>query len=77
MDTTTTERVEIVVNGRPYPIHPGPNTGAQIKRAGEVPPTDELDLVQNGQLVPIADDQKTPIVGHEVFLSHPPSGGSS
>jgi hypothetical protein len=77
MDTTATEWVKIQVNGKPRRIHPGVNTGAQIKHAGEVPATDELDLVRNGQLVPLADDQTLEIVGEEVFLSHPPSGGSS
>ncbi len=77
MDTTSTTPVLITVNGQPHRIQTGPQTGTRIKHQGEVPPSDELDQVVEGELIPVEDNAFVTIVGGEVFLSHPPSGGSS
>lgn len=69
--------VVITINGDDYSIHRGSRTVAEIKTAGNVPITDKLEQVINGELVPLNDNASVVIKGGEEFKSHVPSGGAS
>jgi len=69
--------VEIMINGKPYPIDRGRESVVDIKHVGQVPLADELEQVIDGKLTPLPDDGAVVIKGGEVFVSHPRSGGSS
>lgn len=69
--------VEITINGNPYQIRRGRHSVAEIKTLGNVPLTDDLEQVINGQLTLLPDDGHVVIHGQEVFASHPKTGASS
>lgn len=69
--------VTITINSKPYPIHRGRNTVAEIKTAGAVPLTDELEQDIDHKLVPLPDDGAVTIKGGEAFISHVKDGRSS
>lgn len=69
--------VTITVNNQPKQIHRGRQTVAEIKAAGGVPSTDELEQIVSGKLTPLPDDGAVTIKGGEVFISHPRDSGSS
>jgi hypothetical protein len=73
----TGPEVTITVNGEPKQIHRGSYTGAKLKETLGICASDELDQVVDGQFKPVADDDHVVIKGHEVFVSHKRSGGSS
>lgn len=69
--------VTIRVNNMPREIHRGRQTVAEIKRVGQVVPTDELSQLIDGRYVALANDGSVVIKGEEEFQSNPPAGGSS
>lgn len=69
--------VTITVNNEPKEIHRGRQTVAEIKKAGGVLLTDELEQIISGKLTPLPDDGAVTIKGGEVFISHPRDSGSS
>jgi len=69
--------VTITVDTKPYKIHRGHQTVAEIKKVAGVPLAFELEQLINGKLVPLSDDGAVTLKGGEVFLSHPKDGGAS
>ena len=72
--------VDISVDDKPYRIHRGRRTVAEIKVVGQVPTADELEQVLVDEvppLRPLADDGSITIKGGEIFISHPRDSGSS
>jgi hypothetical protein len=69
--------VTITVDTKPYRIHRGHQTVADIKKVAGVPLAFELEQLINGKLTPLADNGAVTIKGGEVFLSHPKDGGAS
>jgi hypothetical protein len=69
--------VTITVDTKPYKIHRGHQTVAQIKEIGQVPQAFDLEELIDGKLVPVGDDASVTLKGGEVFLSHPKDGGAS
>jgi hypothetical protein len=72
-----TPLVTIQINRDDYQIARGRHTVADIKRLAKVPPTDDLEQVVDGELVPLPDDGHVVIRGSETFVSHPKTGASS
>lgn len=69
--------VTITVDTKPYKIHRGHQTVAEIKTIGQVPQAFDLEELIDGKLVPLPDDGSVTLKGGEVFLSHPKDGGAS
>jgi hypothetical protein len=69
--------VTITVDTKPYKIHRGRQTVAEIKQVAGVPLAFDLEQLIDGRLTPLADDASVTIKGGEVFLSHPKDGGAS
>jgi hypothetical protein len=69
--------VTITVDTKPYKIHRGHQTVADIKKLAGVPLAFELEQLIDGKLTPLPDDGAVTIKGGEVFLSHPKDGGAS
>jgi hypothetical protein len=69
--------VTITVDTKPYKIHRGRQTVAEIKTVAGVPLAFELEQLINGKLTPLPDDGAVTLKGGEVFLSHPKDGGAS
>lgn len=69
--------VKVEINGKPKEILRGDYTGATLKVALGVPPSDELDLIVKGEFRPIGDNQEIKIKGGEKFVSHVGQGASS
>lgn len=73
----TGPEVQITVDEKPFTIHRGRRTVAEIKTAAGVPLADDLEQIEDEKLVLLADDASITIKGGEVFLSHKKSGGTS
>ncbi len=71
------ELVTITVDTKPYKIHRGRQTVADIKKLAAVPLAFELEQLVDGKLTPVPDDGSVTVKGGEVFLSHPKDGGAS
>lgn len=69
--------VQIRINNEPFTIRQGRHSVVDIKTLGHVPQTDVLAEVKDKELVRLPDDSFVVIRGHEIFKSHPRSGGSS
>ena len=69
--------VKVEINGTTKEIPRGKYTGATLKVALGVPPSDELDLIVKGEFRPIGDAQEIKINGGEKFVSHVGQGASS
>ncbi len=69
--------VTITVDTKPYKIHRGHQTVADIKKVAGVPLAFELEQLIEGKLTPLPDDGAVTLKGGEVFLSHPKDGGAS
>jgi hypothetical protein len=69
--------VTITVDTKPYRIHRGHQTVAEIKTVAGVPLAFELEQLVNGKLTPLPDDGAVTLKGGEIFLSHPKDGGAS
>lgn len=70
-------KVMVKVDGHPEHVVPGTYTVAAFKELVGVAADRELDIFENGAFEPLADDSEITIVGHEVFVSHVRTGGSS
>lgn len=76
-DDVRQDKVEIIVNDKPYQIHRGRQTVSEIKTVGQVPLAHTLVLVEGSTLKPLPDDGSVVIKGGEEFKSHPKDGGNS
>jgi hypothetical protein len=69
--------VTITVDTKPYKIHRGHQTVAEIKTVAGVPLAFELEQLIDGKLTPLPDDGAVTLKGGEIFLGHPKDGGAS
>lgn len=69
--------ITITVDTKPYKIHRGHQSVAEIKNVAGVPLAFELEQLISGKLTPLADDGAVTLKGGEIFLSHPKDGGAS
>jgi len=69
--------VGITVDGEEKQVRAGSYRVAVFKRAVGVDPTYELEELEGGKLVPLADDTHLRIRGGESFISHVRGGASS
>lgn len=69
--------VQITINDQPYDVHRGRQTVAYLKEIAGISQSYELDEVEDGRLVPLADDGAVTIKGDEVFKSNLKVGHSS
>jgi hypothetical protein len=69
--------VEVSINGKKYATHPGDNSVHHLKVLGGVPTGDILSELRGAKFVDLKDTDHVQIKGGEVFVSHPPSAGSS
>jgi len=67
----------ITIDGVAHEVHRGRQGVAYLKQVGGVPPNYELDEVEAGRLVPLADDASVTIKGGEEFKSNLKIGTSS
>lgn len=69
--------VTITIDNKPYQVHRGRQTVADLKEIAGVSQSFELDEVEDGRLVPLADDASVTIKGGEEFKSNLKVGQSS
>lgn len=69
--------VHVVVDGVKKEVREGTYIVAEFKALVGVDPTRELDEVVHGELKPLDDKAEITIKGHEQFVSHVRTGGSS
>lgn len=69
--------VTITIDNKPYQVHRGRETVAYLKEIAGIAQTFELDEVEDGRLVPLADDGSVTIKGGEEFKSNLKVGHSS
>jgi hypothetical protein len=69
--------VTVIVDGVKKEVPKGTYLVSQFKALVGVDPAKELDEVVHGQLKPLDDNAEITIKGHEQFVSHVRSGGSS
>ena len=69
--------VTVIVDGVKKEVPKGTYLVSQFKALVGVDPVKELDEVVHGQLKPLDDNSEITIKGHEQFVSHVRSGGSS
>ncbi len=69
--------VTIKIDNTSYQIHRGHQTVAYLKEIAGVSQSFELDEVEDGRLVPLADDGSLTIKGGEEFKSNLKVGHSS
>lgn len=69
--------VTVTVDGVEKIVHRGSYVVSDFKSLVGVDPARELDEVVNGQLKPLDDNARITIKGHEKFVSHVRTGGSS
>jgi hypothetical protein len=69
--------VEVTVDRVPKKVPAGIYVVSVFKEKVGVAADRELDEIKDGVLVPLADTATIKIHGHEVFVSHPRTGGSS
>lgn len=70
-------KVPVTIDNRIVEIQAREWVVSQLKIALGVDPSRELEQVVDGKLVPLEDNAKVHIRGHEVFVSHVRGGGSS
>jgi hypothetical protein len=71
------KQVQISINGKDYRTHTGNNSVRHLRNLGHVPETDVLSELRDGSFVDLDNNAHVIIRGHEIFVSHPPSTGSS
>jgi hypothetical protein len=71
------KQVQISINGKDYRTHTGNNSVRHLRNLGHVPETDVLSQLRDGSFVDLDNNAHVIIRGQEVFVSHPPSTGSS
>ncbi len=69
--------VTITIDNKAYQIHRGRQTVAYLKELAGISQSFELDEVEHGTLVPLADDGSVTIKGEEEFKSNLKVGHSS
>ncbi|MFZ1218766.1 MAG: hypothetical protein WAO00_05695 [Chthoniobacterales bacterium] len=69
--------VEVSINGRKYKTQVGKNSVQHLKALDGVSATDILSELRGAKFVDLKDTEPVHIKGGEVFVSHPPSAGSS
>ena len=69
--------VPVTIDGRHQHIKPGEYLVSKLKEQLGVDPAKELDQVHCGEFIPLDDNAHICIKGHEVFVSHVRTGGSS
>jgi hypothetical protein len=69
--------VPVTIDNRTVEIQAREWVVSQLKTALGVDSSRELEQVVDGKLVPLDDNAKIHIRGHEVFVSHVRGGGSS
>jgi hypothetical protein len=70
-------KVPVTIDNRPVEIQAREWVVSQLKTALGVDPSRELEQVVDGKLVPLDDNARIHIRGHEVFVSHVRGDGSS
>jgi hypothetical protein len=76
-DGKTPVLVEISINSITFSIERGNHTVEELRTLGSVPPNEILSELKNGKFHDLPNNAHVEIRGGEVFVSHPPSGGSS
>ena len=69
--------VDIFVDNSKVVLHSGHYDVATVKKLAGVALADDFDQLIECKLVPIPDDAKVHIRGHEIFIAHVKDGGSS
>ena len=69
--------VIVRVDGRPRHVEPGVYVVSAFKALVGVAADRELDIFEDGVFRPLDDNKPITIRGHEVFVSHVRTGGSS
>lgn len=69
--------VQVTIDGHHKRIKPGEYLVSTLKEVLGVDVSKALDLVVCGEFVPMEDSARICIEGHEVFVSHVRTGGSS
>lgn len=69
--------VEVSINGRKYKTQAGKNSVQHLKALDGISPSDILSELRGAKFVDLKDTDHVQIKGGEVFVSHPPSAGSS
>lgn len=70
-------KVPVTIDNRTVEIQAREWVVSQLKTALGVDPSRDLEQVVDGKLVPLDDNARIHIRGHEVFMSHVRGGGSS
>jgi hypothetical protein len=71
------ENVTITINNNQYEIHRGHHTVEELKTLAGIPLAYDLNIVIDGKLDPLPDDDGVTIKGAEEFISNPKDGASS
>ena len=69
--------VTVIVDGVKKEVPKGTYLVSEFKALVGIDPAKELDEVVHGQLKPLDDNARITIKGHEQFVSHVRTGGSS
>lgn len=69
--------VMLNVDGKEIPFQKGNYSVAELKAKLNIPADYELDLVKDGQFIPLADNTILEIEKPAIFVSHVRSGASS
>ena len=69
--------VVVTIDAHPKQVRPGRYRISVLKRALGVDPSYELEQLQAGKLLPLADDGRIHIKSGESFVSHVRGGASS
>lgn len=72
-----THPVQVTIDGHHKHIKPGEYLVSKLKEVLGVDASKALDQVVCGEFVPLEDTARICIEGHEVFVSHVRTGGSS
>lgn len=70
-------KVKVVLNGEKVKIDSGTYSVTNLKASLSIPSDYELEIIEDGQFKPLADNDEITICGREEFVSHVKCGGSS
>ncbi|GBE09356.1 hypothetical protein BMS3Abin11_02489 [bacterium BMS3Abin11] len=71
------QNVKVLLNGDKVKIKSGTYIVSDLKASLGTPSDYELEIVKDGELIPLSDNDEITICGKEVFISHVKCGGSS
>jgi hypothetical protein len=71
------ENVNITIDDKPWTVHRGHLTVAELKTLAGIPLAYDLDRIIDGKFEPLPDDGGVTIKGGEIFISHVKDGSSS